>query len=87
MQTSKKVIIFQLLRSQGEPLDAVVDYLLRRQCRQVSDIARTAGVHRDYVRRLIKGERNTNGGLKAQRVKQIITAALGFDPWDATTGE
>jgi plasmid maintenance system antidote protein VapI len=62
MQTSKKVVIFQLLKSQDEPLDAIVDYLLRRQCRQVSEIARVAGVHRDYVRRLIKGERNTNIG-------------------------
>lgn len=77
MNTTKLSFIFQSLTLQQVPLIQAVPFLLRLQRIPITRIAKKAKVSRGFIYKVLGGTR------KSKSVKHAITAALGFDPWDA----
>jgi len=81
MESNKNLITFTFLRAQGYSLLNTVSFLLKAEKSSQSQIAKSLGVTRPFVSQIITGSRNS------KKVKRAITAALGFNPWDADTGK
>lgn len=76
MVSNKNYSTYCFLFSQGYNLLNIFSFLLRANQSSQSKIAKQLKVERSYINQVITGKRP---GLK---VKQAISKALGFNPWE-----
>lgn len=74
--TSKKQDFKYLIKG-GYPFGPVVAFFMHTSKTSLADVARSVDVDRSMVAKVITGQR------KSKPVKQAVSKALGFDPWDA----
>ncbi|MFZ5593683.1 MAG: helix-turn-helix domain-containing protein [Pseudomonadota bacterium] len=77
MDTAKKREILSYLSRQGIPPLHSVPFLFRVCGISITKAAVDAGMTRNYFYKVLAGERNPT-----QRVREVITVALGIDPWE-----
>jgi len=76
MSTIKEAIISNVLKHPEPSLVDAVHIILRLHRKPLNEIATKAGVSRQMVHSVITGKRNS------KKVKQAISKALGFNPWE-----
>jgi lambda repressor-like predicted transcriptional regulator len=81
MLTRNKADDFRYLTERGYAFGNVVAFFLKDAGWSLADIAKTAGVTRSMMVHAVAGRR------QADRVRETLSKALGFDPWKVAGNE